>query len=600
MKKKHRSIVQRVLVILVGALVLNFVGGCFAFYKLEQSNISYIYHLTGELMNSSIREIEEQIEGIETVLYQIVVSNEVQEAGSTLISESNISSLLRSSCFTAITDCIQRGITSEQSIVCAGFLDEDANARMVASTRYYKLSEETARYLSDAAVAANGETIFLEGSEITGDENMLIMAKQVREKKNLSMKNIGVVVFMVDIARLGRTLTDTHDGIFILQDKEEGLTYILNDEENHVREQDIPAMEEGFFFSDIGGEQYYVVGTESSGYLFSYMILTPYSELFGDVRKVFSLYISIFAVYGTAITVAAFFFTKEVTKNIRGFIRHIQTLPGKELELLPLYKEENIRDEESFALQNAFNSMSMRINDLVRDNYAKQLLIKETQLKALQSQINPHFLYNTLNSVYWMAKTNGMSAAADMISSLGILLREAISDKEFVISIDMEMDLVCHYFIIQKHRYEDKLDFQFDIADGCGELAIPKFSIQPIAENAITYGLECMLESCKVTVRIFTDAEKGECICQVRNTGPAPGENLMERLRAGSVTPRGNGIGLLNIEKRVKSIFGEKYGLDVYREEKETVVQIRMKSIPLQEYQEGCRNGTDLQDDDCR
>lgn len=212
----------------------------------------------------------------------------------------------------------------------------------------------------------------------------------------------------------------------------------------------------------------------------------------------------------------------------------------------------------------------------------KQLLVKETQLKALQSQMNPHFLYNTLNSLYWMARTAKMDTAADMISSLGILLREAISDKEFVITIDRELDIVCHYLIIQKHRYEERLNVVFDISEECSSLVIPRFVIQPLVENAIAYGLECMLDTCCITIRIFVREEK--CICQVRNTGPEPEKELMRKLKEGNIQPRGNGIGLLNIQQRVQFVFGEEYGVDIFRENDETVAQIRIKCIPAQDY----------------
>lgn len=80
-------------------------------------------------------------------------------------------------------------------------------------------------------------------------------------------------------------------------------------------------------------------------------------------------------------------------------------------------------------------------------------------------------------------------------------------------------------------------------------------------------------------------------ICEVRNNGPAPEENLMEKLRSGTLLPRGNGIGLLNIEKRVRSVFGEEYGIRIFREGKFTVVQVRMRQVPLEENKDGGRQG---------
>lgn len=284
-------------------------------------------------------------------------------------------------------------------------------------------------------------------------------------------------------------------------------------------------------------------------------------------------------------------------KDIRLFIRYISKQPSKDSLQLSSCMEETIQDKDVYALQTAFNAMSQRINDLIKDNYTKQLLIKETQVQALQAQMNPHFLYNTLNSVYWMAQTAGMTAAAEMIKSLGILLREAVGKEELAIPIDKELDIVCHYFVIQKHRYEERLNLEFDVSDICSDSIIPKFAIQALAENAIAYGLECILIPCTIRIRIFPEGD--DCICQVRNNGPRPQENLMELLREKKLKTKGNGIGILNIEQRVKYLFGEEYGLELFRDGEETVAQIRMKRITIKEYEEGGQSGQRLQDHDC-
>lgn len=583
--RRRRSIAQRIFAILAVVLALNFAGGCVVLYQLEQANTNYIYQLTGELAHASILDMETQLDSIQNILYDIVVSGEIQSAGSSILSESaagTTSTMSHSSNINRITDKIQQGITADHAIVCANFLDESGMIRVVASTRYYKLSEQMAEKIGALAQEAKGRTILLDGTEATGDKNILILAKEVREKKDLSLAHIGVVILYVDIERIGLLLTDVHDGIFVLAGQEGKLQYVLNDTKGILKNYSPVPRENGYSIQNIGGEKFFVVNFRKSGQMFSYILLEPYSQLFEHVLQVFWRYVGLLALCGTIATILAFLSTHRVTRDIRTFIQHIRTVPEENFTQLPLYEKRGVRDQDVYDLQMAYNSMSSRINELVRDNYMKQLLIKETQLQALQSQMNPHFLYNTLNSVYWMAKTAKMNAAADMISSLGLLLREAISDKEFVVTIDKELDMVCHYFIIQKHRYEDRLEVRFDVSDKCSHLTIPKFTLQPLAENAVAYGLECMIEPCTIEIRIV--CEDSDCICQVRNQGPAPEQDLISKLRDGNLKPKGNGIGLLNIDSRIRTVYGENYGVTIFREADWTVAQVRFKCIAFEEY----------------
>lgn len=601
MKRRRRSMMQRVMVIIIGTLLLNFLVGCFALYRLMQSNTNYIYQLSEELMNASVTEMEQQLYNIQDILYDIIVSDEMQEAGSMLLADKDQgtrSTMERVVGMNAIIDRIQKGISSNHSIVCAHFLEDAGTVRTIAATRYFELSEEAARVVYDRAVAAGGKTVLLNGLEAGAGENLLVLAKEVREKKGLSLRHMGVVVLFADLEQMGQLLTDSHDGIFVLQSEDGRLQFVLNDKEGLLETYEIPDLRGKSYTScEIGDQRYFAVRLHKTGRCFSYMALVAYEELFGGIEKTFGFYVCMFLLCSAAVMFLAVFFTGGVMKDIRLFIRYISKQPSKDSLQLSSCMEETIRDKDVYALQTAFNAMSQRINDLIKDNYTKQLLIKETQVQALQAQMNPHFLYNTLNSVYWMAQTAGMTAAAEMIKSLGILLREAVGKEELAIPIDKELDIVCHYFVIQKHRYEERLNLEFDVSDICSDSIIPKFAIQALAENAIAYGLECILIPCTIRIRIFPEGD--DCICQVRNNGPRPQENLMELLREKKLKTKGNGIGILNIEQRVKYLFGEEYGLELFRDGEETVAQIRMKRITIKEYEEGGQSGQRLQDHDC-
>lgn len=234
MRKKRHTIVHRVFAILTFALAVSFGAGTLIIRQLEQSNMNYIYRLTKELVNTSIAQMESEFARIRSDIYDIVVSDAIQKAGSVLLSARDggdtSSGMARSSSMSAVINGIQEGISANHSIVCANFLDFDGNLQVIASTRYYKLSEEAARQVEQAAIEAKGDTVFLGGAALNEDGDILIAAKQLREKKNLSFKHIGVVVLIIDVNRLGTLLTDTHDGIYVVQNTEGTIRYILNDE----------------------------------------------------------------------------------------------------------------------------------------------------------------------------------------------------------------------------------------------------------------------------------------------------------------------------------------------------------------------------------
>ena len=591
MKQKRWTIVQRVVWILLAALLAAFGTGFIILRRLERSNMDYIYQLTRELVSSSISQMEDKITQAEDDLYRMIVSDEIQRGGTMLLESRHMQEegeetyrqarRRRALGMTAIVDELQKQVSVNHAIVCANFLDSDNLVQVIAATGYYKLDEENAARVGGAAIEAAGSTILIDGPKLTGNDHILVMAKQLRERKNLSLAHIGVVVLFVDMEKVGEVLTDTHDAVYVIRDTENQVEYVLNRSGQELSEQAWTVAEEnlqkqnGYSLITEKDSSWFAVTVK--GERLSYLILTPYRKLFSQVRQFFRVAMLALIGCSAAVLAAAAMSAHRVTADIRKFIEHIHRISNEDFASLPLYENERIADRDIYELKNAFNAMAERINELVRENYTKQLLIKETQLSALQAQMNPHFLYNTLNSVYWMAKTEGEEPIAEMVNSLSLLLREAISAGELVIELDKELDIVCHYITIQKLRYGDRLDVAFDVSEECSDLAIPKFTLQPLLENAIVYGVECMLEPCAVTVRIFTEGEV--CVCQVKNSGPAPEADLMEKLRSGQIVPRGNGVGLLNIDRRIKAVFGDEYGIRVYRKEDEqiTVAEARFQ-----------------------
>jgi two-component system sensor histidine kinase YesM len=193
----------------------------------------------------------------------------------------------------------------------------------------------------------------------------------------------------------------------------------------------------------------------------------------------------------------------------------------------------------------------------------------------LQQQINPHFLYNTLDSINWMAQNCGANEISIMARSLGNIFRGAINTSEDFISLDKELEFLNNYIQIQSFRFKQRLNYEMIISNGYKTLQIPKMILQPLVENAIKHGLEDSFEPCIIRVSI----EETESIFQIKvsNTCSEFEPDLLQKLENKELIPGGTGVGLLNIDKRLKLIYGENYGLTFYNQD---AMAIAVVSIP--------------------
>ena len=205
--------------------------------------------------------------------------------------------------------------------------------------------------------------------------------------------------------------------------------------------------------------------------------------------------------------------------------------------------------------------MLLDLRRLTEENDKKQQLLREAQIHSLEQQMNPHFLYNTLDLVYWRAKMGGQEEICMITESLAKLLQSALSRHKEVDSLKRELELCQYYMKIQKMRFDEKLIYQEVYDPALLNAQVPYLCIQPLLENAVKYGVEQTLDSCTVTLKI--EIKDGVLIISVENDGSEAPEDLMTLLYRGEKKPQGHGIGLINIDKRTKLLFGAEYGISV-------------------------------------
>ena len=218
------------------------------------------------------------------------------------------------------------------------------------------------------------------------------------------------------------------------------------------------------------------------------------------------------------------------------------------------------------SLTKSFDVMTHRIQELMEQNVHEQEEKRKSELKALQSQINPHFLYNTLDSIIWMAEGKKNEEVVLMTASLARLLRQSISNEDEVVPIANEVEYARGYLTIQKMRYKDKLEFQIDVDPSILYIPLIKLVLQPIIENAIYHGLKYKESKGLLIVKGFM--KDGNAVLQVIDDGVGMDEETLAHIYdKHKVNYHSNGVGVYNVQKRLKLYYGDDYGI-TYESEK--------------------------------
>lgn len=231
------------------------------------------------------------------------------------------------------------------------------------------------------------------------------------------------------------------------------------------------------------------------------------------------------------------------------------------------------RGDELGRLAGSFNRMTEEYRSNLERSVRRQRELNETRLRMMQAQLNPHFLYNTLDTVKWLGVAHHAPEVAELATGLAAILRAAISGDE-IVTLDRELDLIERYVEIQSIRFEDRFTCEIDVQERYRNCLVPKLALQPLVENAILHGVADREEG---YIKLWAGEEDGDLVLTVSDNGPGIPPEVLEKIDSPDKRVPGGHLGIFNVDSIIRSHYGRRYGLSaVSRPGEGSLVRLRL------------------------
>lgn len=352
----------------------------------------------------------------------------------------------------------------------------------------------------------------------------------------------------------------------------DGQQLLYSDLDSIVSGQLTPSDQMGYSTVTLDGNKYFTSHLDTSKYGWSYAFYILYDDLFGAISLFRMLFLAVVVITLLISIVYCEKLTAAITNRFFHLTERMKSVQEGDFQQ---QTKENVRQKDELEVVcERFEDMVGDVDRLIQDNYVKQMLIRENQLKVLQNQINPHFLFNTLQAINWMAKEHHQDTISQITEALGKLLRYTLREDNDPASLADETAILLHYITIQKIRYQERLDVTVSIPKELMEQQVPKLALQNIVENSIKYALENMLGVCHIQVSACSDEQA--VYLRIEDNGPGIRPGVLHGKGEEDLQKPGLGIGLNNIRERIYLLFPEGSDLILTNTGNGTLVEIRL------------------------
>ncbi len=435
---------------------------------------------------------------------------------------------------------------------------------------FYPLSSKDIEKATARAAESNGRDYWTYFTSTKGTDH-IVLCRQINSRTN-SSRAIGYIfasvsenIFANNTYRLGEFgegadifLLDADGNVMSSSNRDVVMGEKLQDEAVFTSINQATAADTGTFSVKLAKGDYLVVYKYIESMSWYAVSAIPYAYInktSNEIRTSIFIVCTICIVFSFLLSLLV---SVSIISPLKEIVTFVKGIIGGNLNV-----QLNVRGNDELAyLADNLNVMVNRISNLLIEVEKEQKLKREKEIQALQAQINPHFLFNTLNSLKFTALMSRVPVVSDGIGALAELLKNTILDEGYLSTIKEELQNIEHYVLIQRIRYGDSFKIEYDIRVDSEKFMILKFLLQPIVENSIIHGLDEVVH--KVTIKISIYQEDDYLMVSIIDDGRGFDESQLARRRDEDVSSKKlAGIGISNVDERIKLNFGDLYGLKI-------------------------------------
>lgn len=531
-KIRHRMIVYYSLVILLCVYIIS----SFSYYQASKVIINNTSENVHRVLEQSSENIDKTLEDIETVVNTFLANQAVYN----IMQFGKTSFVVQDRELINIYDILS-DITLIRPEIESIFVF-DYRDKIYSNSRYEgKWSYED---LKSQAENGKGKIVWLEPDEATSSNTY------VRVIKNDQLVDIGFLVVNIrksSLEKLFRWQEASSENKNLIIDENGAVIVSSFDDINKI-------YQEGAL---VDSEAFKVYSYESGYNNWQYISIVEKDVLLNDAKAI-KEGVFIWGIVFTCIFWAiSYLISYEITIPIRKITDSI-----KEFEVKGNVPSIHFRKKDELSyLYDTFIEMTHRINTLVVENYEQSVLQKKQQIELLQAQINPHFLYNTLDIINWKAREKNVPEIGSMIKALSNNLRYTFAGDAMVVTLEDEINHIKDYLYLQQYRFQDELKYSFTISDGILRDEILQLTLQPIVENCLRHGFKELEKDLRIDIHGYE--ENGNLYVVIKDNGRGISKDKLKSLldEAYSLDKKGESIGIHNVNKRLTLKYGPGYGL---------------------------------------
>lgn len=546
---------------------------------LSITALQYSFNIyDGKLYEKSLQELDyftqqvnRSLDEVENLSYYIAIDTKIQEQLAKIRSLKHFTA--EYSYETYQLRMIMVNDLANSNIISNILYTDEESTQFLVGTATGTIDEKLYQSMMERIHEAKGAYVVQEPTE---EYPYLLTGRDIRKHIDSSLEYLGSLLITSNVAgMIERNIDDLEaESSALCVFSANGVIY--ENQENMMESISGLKGEKGYQIIKKQGQRYFMCYLKSSKTGWTYVNTFPYTEIYGQNQNLRYLMFGGFMALFLASALILKKMAHMVTKPLENLTKSMEIVELGDFSGAKDFLETSDRADEIGLLTQEFQVMLDKIDNLIHENYEKQILIKDTKYKMLQAQINPHFLYNTLNSISWMIRAKKNDEAAQMTVALGVILRSALSKEQFF-TLEEETEILRRYITIQEFRYRKRAVFHVD-SQISGSYLIPHMTIQPLVENAIYHGVEKMLTPCTISVSIREEKER--ILIQVSDDGPGMTATELEAVSTFAVQPQGHGIGLKNIYERLKMAFDQETEFQIWSvPEKGTIITIRIPKV---------------------